>query len=111
VGLHDFNGGVHLMRGRTGVRLAGVVDPVARSFVTYVGQPLREEQPCSTLSCIVSEALGWGGIAVGDVTGDHRVDLLIGATTRSLSAPEKGGPYDKTPARVYAVSPPASTNP
>jgi hypothetical protein len=45
------------------------------------------------------------------VTGDHRVDLLIGAPTSALSLPEKGGPFDRTPARIYAVSPPASTKP
>jgi hypothetical protein len=110
VGLHDFNGAVHLLRGKTGVRLSGVVDPVARSFVTYVGEPLREDQPCVTSSCSLGEALGWGGIAVGDVTGDHHVDLLIGAPTY-ISLPAKGGPIEKTLARVYVVSPPASTNP
>jgi hypothetical protein len=111
VGLHAFNGAVHVMRGRAGVRLSGIVDPVARSFVTYVGETVREDQPCQSTSCALGEALGWGGIAVGDVTGDHHVDLLMGATTSALALPAKGGPFDKTRASVYLVSPPASTNP
>lgn len=103
---HDMNGGVHVLKGRAGVRLSGLVDPVARSFVTYVGETQRDSGPCA--SGTVQERLGSQGIAIGDVNGDHHPDLLITALN---SFPVKGGTCDTTLARLYVASPPAGTNP
>jgi hypothetical protein len=110
-GLHGENGGVHVMKGHAGVRLSGTVDPVARSFVTYVGQVLRvpmckpDESP---VGCTVGEHVG-SGIGFGDLNGDHHPDLLIGASC-DIRVPELGT-QGSAIGRTYVVSPPVSTNP
>lgn len=78
-GLHDFNGAVHLIKGQA-ARLSGEIDPVARAFLSYVGQPARKPncQPDRDPICVAPERVGWN-LSVGDLTGHHGVDLLIGA--------------------------------
>ncbi len=107
--LHDLNGGMHLLKGNAGVRLSGVVDPIGRSFVTYVGQPQRDPGPCADTTGVTSAQLGWAGVAVGDLNADHHPDLMTSALTAIM--PTKGGRCDTTLARVYLVSPPASPKP
>ncbi|HEX3478410.1 MAG TPA: hypothetical protein VHT91_25490 [Kofleriaceae bacterium] len=105
--LHSGNGGVHVIAGR-GERLSGTIDPVARSFVTYVGQPQREPN-CSGggNQCIVNEDVG-GGVSIGDLTGDHHPDLLIGASANG-AVPLQG--FGQAMGHTYVVSPPARKNP
>jgi hypothetical protein len=76
--LHDTNGGVHVMKGRH-ERLAGVIHPDTPSAVTYVGQPQRLPG-CQGDGCVLPEKLG-AGVSIGDLTGDHHPDLLIGANS------------------------------
>jgi hypothetical protein len=103
--LHDENGGVHVIAG-TPERLSGTLDPVSRSYVTYVGQPLREA-PCPPIgSCIVPERIG--SASLGDLDGDHHPDLLIGADTPGSVLLE---PSDTATAHMYIVSPSARTPP
>ena len=74
--LHDLNGGVHIMKGRRD-RLSGAIDAAAPTAITYVGQPQRVPK-CRGDRCILPEKVG-AGVSIGDLTGDHRPDLLIGA--------------------------------
>ncbi len=76
--LHDTNGGVHVIAGRH-ERLSGAIDPSASSILTYVGQPQRVPS-CSGDNCVLPEKLG-AGVSLGDLTGDHHADLLIGANS------------------------------
>lgn len=103
--LHDGNGGVHVIAGKP-ERLSGTLDPVSRSYLTYVGQPVREPQCVPGLgSCITPERVG--SVSLGDLDGDHHPDLLIGAAT-------DGGipvqPTDMAMAHTYMVSPTARTS-
>jgi hypothetical protein len=106
--LHGLNGGVHLIAGRA-ERLSGTLDPGARSFLTYAGQRARAPD-CHDGgdSCIVDEDVGSGGISLGDLTGDHRPDLLIGATANG-GIPTQG--LALSMAHTYVVSPPARPKP
>jgi hypothetical protein len=106
--LHDLNGGVHVIAGRA-ERLSGTIDPVARSFLTYAGQPSRAPD-CHDGgdACIVHEDVGSGWISLGDLTGDHRPDLLIGATANG-GTPLQGSALSM--AHTYLVSPPARPKP
>jgi hypothetical protein len=76
--LHDSNGGVHVIKGRR-ERLSGAIDPTAPTNVTYVGQPQRVPR-CSADPCVLPEKVG-AGVSLGDLTGDHHPDLLIGANS------------------------------
>lgn len=76
--LHDTNGGVHVIKGRH-ARLSGAIDPDAPSTVTYIGQPQRVPS-CRGDHCLLPEKLG-AGVSLGDLTGDHHPDLLIGANS------------------------------
>jgi len=78
VNLHDGNGGVHVMKGRH-ERLSGAIDPSSPLFITYVGQPQRVPN-CDGKDCFLPERVG-SGIDLGDLTGDHHPDLLIGAAS------------------------------
>ena len=76
--LHDTNGGVHVIKGRH-ERLSGAIDPSAPSNVTYIGRPQRLPG-CQGDRCVLPEKLG-AGVSLGDLTGDHHPDLLIGANS------------------------------
>jgi hypothetical protein len=78
VNLHDTNGGVHVIKGRH-ERLSGAIDPSAPTVTTYVGQPQRAPR-CSGDRCVLPEKVG-SGVSLGDLTGDHLPDLLIGANS------------------------------
>jgi hypothetical protein len=76
--LHDSNGGVHIIKGRH-ERLSGAIDPGSPTIVTYVGQSQRIPG-CQGDHCVLPEKLG-AGVSLGDLTGDHHPDLLIGANS------------------------------
>ncbi|HZJ61891.1 MAG TPA: VCBS repeat-containing protein [Kofleriaceae bacterium] len=76
--LHDSNGGVHIIKGRH-ERLSGAIDPRSPTIVTYVGQSQRIPG-CQGDHCVLPEKLG-AGVSLGDLTGDHHPDLLIGANS------------------------------
>ena len=76
--LHDNNGGVHILKGRH-TRLSGAINPGSPSNVTYLGQPQRVPS-CQGDHCVLPEKLG-AGVSIGDLTGDHHPDLLIGANS------------------------------
>jgi len=76
--LRDTNGGVHVIKGRH-ERLSGAIDPSASSTITYIGQPQRVPR-CRGNGCVLPEKLG-AGVSLGDLTGDHHPDLLIGANS------------------------------
>lgn len=78
--LHDGNGGVHILQGRHG-RLSGVVDLHGPTALTYIGRPERVPD-CHEGPCVLPERVG-AGVSLGDLTGDHRPDLLIGAASDS----------------------------
>lgn len=104
---HARNGSVSVLAGRAGVRMSGVVDFIARSYVTYVGTLQRGlGNPCASSSGEY-EALGTT-LALGDLNGDHHPDLLIGALD---NLPWHRATCDVTDARIYFASPPAGPNP
>lgn len=76
--LHDSNGGVHVIKGRH-ERLVGAIAAGRPTIITYVGQPQRVPG-CSRGSCVLPEKVG-AGVSIGDLTGDHHPDLLIGANS------------------------------
>jgi hypothetical protein len=76
--LHDSNGGVRVIKGQH-ERLSGAIPVGGPSVTTYVGQPQRVPR-CNGGSCVLPEKLG-AGISLGDLTGDHHPDLLIGANS------------------------------
>ncbi len=78
--LHDGNGGVHVLKGRHG-RLSGVIDLHGPTVLTYIGQPQRVPD-CHGGQCVLPERVG-AGVSLGDLTGDHRLDLLIDAASDS----------------------------
>lgn len=47
--------------------------------MTYLGQPQRVPG-CQGDPCVLPETLG-AGVSIGDLTGDHQADLLIGANS------------------------------
>jgi hypothetical protein len=72
------------MRGN-GSRLSGDIDPGTRGL-TYVGGP-RRGTLCDYVpspDCVAHERVG-SDLSLGDLTGDHRLDILI-------EAPTNGGP-------------------
>jgi hypothetical protein len=75
---HENNGAVHVMKGKH-ARLSGALDPGSASNVTYLGQPQRLPN-CQGDNCVLPEKLG-AGVSIGDLTGDHHPDLLIGANS------------------------------
>ena len=103
--LRGSQGGVHLIRGGAN-RLSGNIDPIAQSYLTYVGQPFRMER-CSGPggdgpgSCTRPELAG-AGVSVGDLTGDHHADLILDA--RLLVQENDDGDLI-SPSRTYLVSP------
>jgi hypothetical protein len=105
-GLHDGNGGVHVITG-TRARLSGDIEPDRRS-VTYVGRPLHALR-CDSFSapgCGARQEIG-ADLGVGDLTGDHRADILVSAPTDQSVAPDPGVARSSL-ARSYLVSPPAA---
>lgn len=103
--LDDTNGGVHLIKGRH-ERLSGAIDPVASSTVTYVGQPQRVPS-CRGDNCVLPEKVG-AGVSLGDLTGDHHTDLLIGANSDDYEIiPGPGTAMGHT----YVLSSPVIPNP
>ena len=102
-GLYDRNGAVHLLRG-DGTRLSGIIDLAMRA-TTYVGMPLRGVICGYTMSsdCIEHAAVG-SDIEIGDLTGDHRADILIGAATNQGVLPVLGV-HGSSLAHAYLVSP------
>jgi hypothetical protein len=76
--LHDYNGGVHIIKGRH-ERLSGAIDAGSPTVVTYLGQS-QQVPGCQGDHCTLPEKLG-AGVSVGDLTGDHHPDLLIGANS------------------------------
>ncbi|HSR96860.1 MAG TPA: hypothetical protein VLM79_07420 [Kofleriaceae bacterium] len=76
--LHDTNGGVQVIKGQH-ERLSGAIDPSAESKVSYIGQP-QPVPGCHGDNCTLPEKLGTG-ISLGDLTGDHQPDLIIGASS------------------------------
>lgn len=76
--LHDSNGAVHVIKGRHD-RLSGAIDPRSPTVITYLGQPQRVPA-CHADPCVLPEKLG-AGVSLGDLTGDHHPDLLIGANS------------------------------
>ena len=108
VGLHDGNGGVHVLVG-SGVRLSGAFDPAGRG-ITYVGTPqhaLRCDE-FGTPGCIARQEVG-ADLSVGDLTGDHRADIFVSAPTDQSVAPDPSVPRSSL-AHAYVVSPAARTN-
>jgi hypothetical protein len=102
--LHDGNGGVHLIKGRR-ERLSGAIDLAGPRVITYVGQPQRVPQ-CPADPCVLPEHAGVG-IGLGDLTGDHRPDLLIGAAADYEGVPGPG----REVGRTYVVSAPVIPEP
>jgi hypothetical protein len=108
-GLHSGNGGIQVIAGN-GVRLSGVVETGIRG-ITYVGRPERAFH-CDDFAgpgCVALEEIG-ADLGVGDLTGDHRADILVSAPTDQSVAPDPGVARSST-AHVYLVSPAARTKP
>jgi len=108
-GLHLNNGGVQVIAGN-GTRLSGVVDTALRG-VTYVGRPAHALR-CDDFSgpgCTAPQEIG-ADLAVGDLTGDHRADILVSAPTDQSVAPDLAHAGSST-ARAYLVSPAARNQP
>jgi hypothetical protein len=103
--LHDDNGGVHILKGRR-ERLSGTIAISGPSVLTYVGQPQRVPR-CSSGSCVLPEKLG-AGVSLGDLTGDHRPDLLIGADSDDYEVVPGPG---TAMAHTYIVSAPVIPKP
>jgi hypothetical protein len=103
-GLHEGDGGVHVIRG-DGARMSGTREPGHRS-TTYIGrvQPLDPDD-CLYPPCFIGEAVG-NSLGVGDLTGDHRADLLVGAIGGQWGIPISGSGMSRT--RVYLVAPGAN---
>jgi len=76
--VHDGDGGVHVMKGRH-ERLSGAIEPDSPLVITYVGQPQRIPG-CDGKDCFLPEKVG-AGISLGDLTGDHLPDLVVGASS------------------------------
>lgn len=100
------NGAVHVIHG-DGRRLSGVVSP-ADHAITYIGMPQRSTY-CDNLppGCIIEEALG-DEVTIGDLTGDHKPDLLINAPTRQIVAALLGI-HGSQAGHAYVVSPSATS--
>jgi len=103
--LHDTNGGVHIIKGQH-ERLSGAIDPSVPSKVTYVGQPQRVPG-CHGDPCTAPEKVG-AGISLGDLTGDHQPDLLVGANSDDYEIiPSPGTAMSRT----YVLSSPVMPKP
>jgi hypothetical protein len=92
-GLHGYNGAVHILKGGPG-RLSGTIDLASARAISYVGWSQRVPQ-CSENPCVVPERVGFG-VGLGDLTGDHRPELLIGAPSdfsSGVQAPDLGHTY------------------
>jgi hypothetical protein len=79
--LHDTNGGVHVVLG-DGARLSGTIDlaGLVGRGTTYVGRAQRPTK-CMVLSgCVAHDNVGLT-LGVGDLTGDHQLDMLVSAPT------------------------------
>lgn len=103
--LHGSNGGVHLIKG-SAKRFSGTVDPISQAFLSYVGAPFFTPD-CGLRNCNRPEMLGVG-ISLGDLTGDHHPDLLVGA---ALYIAEDPRDVVISPSHTYVVSPPARRTP
>jgi hypothetical protein len=104
--IHDENGGVRILIGEH-ERLSGAIDPESAALITYVGQPQRVPKCKGRSSCVVPERIG-AGVSLGDLTGDHRQELLIGAATDEYEIlPGPGAAMGHT----YIVSSPVSSKP
>jgi hypothetical protein len=98
--LHDLDGGVRVIKGN-GARLAGTVDFTDRG-TTYVGQPQRGPRCESDDGCILRERVG-SNIAVGELTGDGALDILVLASTNAFGA--ELGVQGSARGHVYLLSP------
>jgi hypothetical protein len=109
VGASHVNGAVHVIYG-TGQRLSGTIEPATRAL-TYVGMAQHGIRCRETYipDCIIPEELG-DELSVGDLTGDHRADLLIYAPIEHWIVGQLGV-HGSALARAYVVSPPAQSNP
>jgi hypothetical protein len=111
-GMHEGNGAVHLIKGSS-VRLSGTIDPraLAPSALgpTYVGLPRRVPVCGYILSpnCVAHDELGVS-LDLGDLTGDHRVDILVEASAQQFAVPELGV-HGSAVGHVFLVSPPPVT--
>jgi hypothetical protein len=103
--LHNHNGGVHVLKGN-GVRLSGIVELGVRS-TTYVGAPARLPNCDSGDECTRVELVG-NELSVGDLTGDHRADILVAAGSPDLVS---RGDHGSSMAHAYVVSPPSDAKP
>ena len=109
VALRDANGGVHVIKGN-GVRLSGDLD-LGPLGTTYVGMPQRGTR-CKYLhspDCITHEWLGTD-LGVADLTGDRRVDILIGAPTDEFDTAVLGV-HGSGLGHAYLVSPSVGAKP
>jgi len=108
--LHGSNGGVHLIKG-TAKRLSGTIDPSAQAVISYVGTPFHMAD-CGLLGigvrdCDMPEMVGVG-VSLGDLTGDHHPDLLVGAAVYFAGDPQG---VALSPSHTYVVSLPALARP
>jgi hypothetical protein len=96
---------VHIIKGKR-ERLSDAIDLASPTVLTYVGQPQRVPK-CKADPCVLPEKIG-AGVSLGDLTGDHKPDLLIGAASDD---------YEITPGpgvamgHTYIVSAPVAPTP
>jgi hypothetical protein len=78
--LHDNNGGVHVVLG-DGARLSGTVSLVGQG-TTYVGRAQRvTNRNYASPEHVAHDYIG-AALGVGDLTGDHQLDMLVSAPTQ-----------------------------
>lgn len=95
-------GGVRLVLGN-GSRLAGEVDPAPRGL-TYVGRP-RHGTNCDFVpseDCVYQEQVGYD-FSLGDLTGDHKLDILAEAGADYGIIPL--GVHGSATERAYVLTP------